>query len=1077
MKKILGLDLGVATIGWAMTHEDDENFEILGMGTRIVPYNLNNQTELSEFQQGKSYTTNQNRRIKRGARVNASRYKLRKYQLGEFLKKNEMFPADELFRLDAVSLYGLRGKAIKEQISLQEIGRIFFHLNQKRGYRSSRKTGQNDKSAYLSNIKYLEAQLIDNQQTIGEFFFENLSQNPHFQVKKKILYRHNYIAEFEQIYETQAKFYPAVLTAENLVVLRDKIIYFQRPLRSQKGTVSECRYEKNFKAAPKSSPLFQLSKIWQVVNSLLFEDKYGNPTPLTLAQKQMIVAELDKTDKLSEAKIRKMLGISGEYKLNIKELQGNLTKIKLQKILADRPNLLLFDDYTNLDEQPLYRIWHLLYSVDEEEVVHRKLQEKPFELTSEQAQYLAENISFPQGYGSLSSKALKKIMPYLEQGQIYSTACESAGYRHSDFETTAEKEARTLLPELALIKKNSLRNPIVEKIVNQVINVVNAIIKDPSLGRPDEIRIELARHLKDNAERRRQTEINNKEAEKRYKIYEAEIREEFPHFKRVSRKDIEKYRLWLEFGGISPYEPAKYIDVKQLFSGEYEVEHIIPKARLFDDSFTNKTLARRAINQKKNDQTAFDFMESLSQQELHDYKELISNAKISRGKREKLLMTAEQIPNDFIERQLRETQYITKTVKELLGGICRDVTTTTGGITDYLRHDWGLDSILQDLNWAKYEAANQVEDYIEEHADGKQHRKKRILNWTKRDDHRNHAVDALVVACTKQSHVQQLNKLNQLYTNQKDLKESGRKFKKPHEHLTAIAKEAVSNILISYKAGKKVGTWKKNKKTGAVTLVPRGALHKETVFGGKKDNYTARREINVDFTLKDVEEIIDPNIKKIILNRLELNNFEPKKAFKDLEKEPIWFNVEKQIAINRVKCKASYNSLRMIPTNENKKRNYISFVESRNNHHVAIYENEKGGKVERVISLWDAIENMKNGLPIIDKKPNDDLKFILSMQINELFVFDMTKEQLELLISEKKYKVISRNLYRVQKLATNNYYVRLHFDSSKIGKNAGEISELKAKELGIIKIIQTVEKMTGIKVKINHLGRIEIVNE
>ena len=78
MKKILGLDLGVATIGWAMTHEDDENFEILGMGTRIVPYNLNNQTELSEFQQGKSYTTNQNRRIKRGGRVNASRYKLRK---------------------------------------------------------------------------------------------------------------------------------------------------------------------------------------------------------------------------------------------------------------------------------------------------------------------------------------------------------------------------------------------------------------------------------------------------------------------------------------------------------------------------------------------------------------------------------------------------------------------------------------------------------------------------------------------------------------------------------------------------------------------------------------------------------------------------------------------------------------------------------------------------------------------------------------------------------------------------------------------------------------------------------------
>jgi CRISPR-associated endonuclease Csn1 len=96
---------------------------------------------------------------------------------------------------------------------------------------------------------------------------------------------------------------------------------------------------------------------------------------------------------------------------------------------------------------------------------------------------------------------------------------------------------------------------------------------------------------------------------------------------------------------------------------------------------------------------------------------LIAKADISRAKREKLLMRAEDIPQDFIERQLRETQYITKTVKELLSQVCRNVTTTTGGITDYLRHDWGLDSILQDLNWGKYEAANQVEDFVEESAD------------------------------------------------------------------------------------------------------------------------------------------------------------------------------------------------------------------------------------------------------------------------------------------------------------------------------------------------------------------------
>lgn len=1066
MKKILGLDLGVATIGWAVTNESNENLEILGMGTRIVPYNLNNQTELSEFQQGKSYTTNQNRREKRGARVNASRYKLRKHQLVEFLTKFGMLPTKELFGLDALSLYGLRAKAIKDQVSLQEIGRIFFHLNQKRGYRSSRKTGQNEKSDYLNNIKAFEAELLDNQQTIGEYFFEQLAENPHFQVKKKILYRHNYIAEFEQIYATQAAFYPTILTDENLLILRDKIIYHQRPLKSQKGTVSECRYEKNLKAAPKSSPLFQLAKIWQSVNTLMIEDKLGKQTALSLIQKQLIVAELDKTEKLTDAKIKKMLGVSSEFSLNTKELQGNITKIKLQKVLSDRPNLLIFDDYTNLNEQPLYRLWHLLYSVDEQEFIYQKLQESPYNISAEQAQYLAEKMSFPQGYGSLSSKALKKILPHLEQGEMYSTACELAGYRHSDFETKAENEVRQLLPTLSLIKKNSLRNPIVEKIVNQVVNVVNAIINDPALGRPDEIRIELARHLKDNAERRRKTEENNKKAEKLYKEYEAELLKTFPNFKRVSRKDIEKYRLWLEFKGISPYEPTKYINLNELFSGEYEVEHIIPKARLFDDSFTNKTLARRKINQQKNDLTAFDFMESLSEQTFHDYKELIAKADISRAKREKLLMRAEGIPQDFIERQLRETQYITKTVKELLSQVCRNVTTTTGGITDYLRHDWGLDSILQDLNWEKYEAANQVEDFVEESADGRKHHKKRIINWSKRDDHRNHAIDALVVACTKQSHVQQLNKLNQLYSNQKDLKESGRKFKKPLENLTAVAKDAVSNILVSYKAGKKVGTWKKDKKHGGVTLVPRGALHEETVYGKLNEKYTVRYELGVNFDKAD--KIIDEQVKKLVLARLEKHGNDPKKAFKNLENEPVWWNEAQGIKIVKVKCWANLKNAETLRTNQENEG--IAFVKSGNNHHVAIYEDAKGKRFEKVVSLWEAVERKKQGLPIIDRKPSDGSKLIVSMQINESFVFGMSLDELKKAIVGHKYKLISKNLYRVQKLTSADYWFRLHseanIDDSKVAKDIMKFIS-----------IRSPSNLNAIKAKINHLGRIEIVNE
>lgn len=1065
MKKILGLDLGVSTIGWSLIQESHETFEILGMGTRIVPYNLNNLnngTELSEFQKGKSYTTNQNRREKRGARVNASRYQLRKYQLRKVLENLQMLPNENLFALSATELYGLRKKALTEQLSLEEIGRIFFHLNQKRGYKSSRKTGQNDKSDYLKNIKVLELQLIENQQTIGEFFYENLVNDLHFQVKKKIFNRETYIAEFDKIWDAQAVFYPNILTDENRIIIRDEIIYYQRALKSQKGNVSHCPFHPKLKAAPKSSPLFQIAKIWQAVNSLAFEDSLLNKTPLTLEQKQILVDELNRTDKLSEAKIKKLLKVSADLSLNIKDLQGNLTRTKLQKILSNRPNLLIFDSVGELDEQPLFRLWHLLYSVDDENTVIKKLQEEPYLLDEQQAIALSE-ITFQQGYGSLSSKALKAILPHLEQGFVYSVACEKAGYDHSNSETTEQREARELLPKLEQIKKNSLRNPIVEKIVNQVINVVNAIIEDPTLGRPDEIRIELARHLKDNADKRRKAEERNRKAEKEYKEYENRLRELFPNFKRISRKDIEKYRLWLEFEGISPYEPTKCIDIAQLFNGEYEVEHIIPKARLFDDSFTNKTLARREINQKKGDLTAFDFMASLSEQDLHNYKEFISKSNVSYLKKQRLLMTESQIPEDFIERQLRETQYITKTVKELLSKVCREVTTTTGGITDYLRKDWGLDEVLQDLNWHKYEAANQTEEYEIEQTNGKKHRVRKINGWSKRDDHRNHAIDALVVACTKQGHVQQLNNLNQLYNSQRELKESGRKFKKPHENLTALTKKAVENILISYKSGKKVATFKKNKKTGDVTLVPRGPLHEETVYGKLNDRYTVRYELGINFD--KVDSIIDEQVRKLVKQRFENAGNDPRKAFKDLENNPIWWNKEQGIKIVRVKCWANLKNADTLRVNENNEP--IAFVKSGNNHHVAIYEDEKGKRYEEVVSLWEATERIKQKLPVINRNHEKSYRFIVSMQINEFFVFNMTKDDLKTAIATNNYKAISPNLYRVQSLSTNDYFFRNHTESN------NEKDNLAAVLRKFIRI-RAIDNMTGIKVKVNHLGKISL---
>ena len=157
-------------------------------------------------------------------------------------------------------------------------------------------------------------------------------------------------------------------------------------------------------------------------------------------------------------------------------------------------------EWKDFEQQPLFKLWHLLYSFegDKSNTGNEKLIKKLTELYGFQPEYakILANVQFSDNYGSLSSKAIKKILPHLISGEQYDVACVLAGYeKHSkDSLTKEEIEKKELKDKLDILPKNSLRNPIVEKILNQLVNVTNSIITE--YGRPYEIRIELARELK-----------------------------------------------------------------------------------------------------------------------------------------------------------------------------------------------------------------------------------------------------------------------------------------------------------------------------------------------------------------------------------------------------------------------------------------------------------------------------------------------------------------------------------------------------------------------------------------------------
>ena len=300
-------------------------------------------------------------------------------------------------------------------------------------------------------------------------------------------------------------------------------------------------------------------------------------------------------------------------------------------------------------------------------------------------------------------------------------------------------DKKVLKDKIDNLPKNSLRNPVVEKILNQMINVVNTIVEE--YGKPDEVRIELARELKKSAkEREEMTKLITKTTDDHEK-YKAILQKEFG-LTHVSRNDIIRYKLYMELkdNGFKTLYSNTYIPQEKLFSKEFDIEHIIPQAKLFDDSFSNKTLEARSINIEKSNLTASDYIkEKYGEDYLENYKnkieKLYNNGTISKTKRDKLLMSEAEIPSGFIERDLRDSQYIAKKAKEILNELVRDVVTTTGSITDRLREDWQLINVMQELNWNKYEKIGQTE--IIENRDGQ--KIYRIKDWPSRNGCFNHS--------------------------------------------------------------------------------------------------------------------------------------------------------------------------------------------------------------------------------------------------------------------------------------------------------------------------------------------------
>lgn len=801
-----------------------------------------------------------------------------------------------------------------------------------------------------------------------------------------------------------------------------------------------------------------------------------------------------------------------------------------------------------------------------------------------------ENIINGEADDSIDIRVREKLKDYNElvhfSGLPVWLACYVVYNRHSESADASKWNSPDDIDAfLSSFRQHSLRNPIVEQVVTETLRTVRDIWKQ--CGHIDEIHLELGREMKNPKDKRAamtkklvENENTNMRIKKLLmefadpsygvegvrpyspsqqeilKIYEegvwnnssvviddeiASILKKFNENdvkKMPTKSEILKYKLWLEQKYRSPYT-GKFISLGKLFTSMYEIEHIIPQSRYFDDSMNNKVICESEVNRLKGNMLAHEFISahhgekvalsgggSVEVLSLEAYEKLVSED-FSKNRRKLKNLMLDDIPDSFIESQLNDSRYISKYIKGLLSNIVREkisdneyekeavsknLISCSGGITDYLKKDWGVNDVWNGIILPRFVRLNEVigtKAFTKLNKEGhlipdmplelqKGFNKKRI-------DHRHHAMDAIVIACATREHVNLLNneaaksenranryqlsrklrKTEMVNVNGKD-KTVFKEFVKPWPEFTTDVKSVLENIIVSFKQNLRVinrtsnryETYVTDRSSGKLVKMRvaqtkgdswaiRKSMHKDTVFGkvnlrmekdmklktaidacdsivdkkvrsavramlaeGKTSKdiasymiehagnypaivdgsvkvyyftedtnshyYATRKKLDSSFTVKNIEQITDSGIRKILMTHLEEFGGKTELAFSSDGLERMNTDITRlnggvphcPIYSVRVCEKADKFA---IGATGNKSKKYVEAAKG-TNLFFAVYVDAKGNRSYETIPLNVAVENMKAGLPIASDRDGEKLLFVISP--NDL-VYLPTVEELE----------------------------------------------------------------------------------
>lgn len=839
----LSLDLGTNSLGWCALGLTAEGtpYRILAMGSRLF-------SDGRDAKSGASLAID--RRTARAMRRRRDRLIRRREALLKQLTEDGLFPSDaaERKRLETLDPYELRARALDEPLSPFEIGRLFLHLNQRRGFKSNRKTDRSnsDETGKIAiGVDRLRSEIrAADARTFGEYLFKRRAKasdaNTIPSVRARLrpetgegakgdgydFYpgRDLVEAEFEAIWEAQWPYHQDLMSPEVRKRLFE-IVFYQRPLKAPK--VGKCTLIPGEERLAKAHPLFQRRRLLEEVNALQIILPGEPKAPLTKEQRDLLLLKLRDNRKVTFESLRKTLKLDPAARFNKEsENRKDLAGDEIHAQFADKKRFGNRWGFFSAEEQ-----WAIIERLRDAEDTDELLVwlKEAYALTDDQARAVA-SVHLPEGFGRFGLTATRDLIDELEKDVIvYSKAVELAGLgHHSDFRTGEVFEdavGRPTLPYYGAaleryimpgtgepddpeeMRVGRITNPTVHIGLNQLRRTVNALIR--RFGPPAEIALEFARELKLNDEQRAEENRRNAANRRAAEMRSAKLRE-------IGKPDTGANRallkLWEDLNPQNVLDrrcvyTGTQISIDMLFNGTTEVDHILPFSETLDDSNANKILCTREANRVKRKRSPHEAFGSSP-----DWTEIAARAaRLPKEKRWRFEPDAMQrfTENDgFLARQLVDTQYLSRLAREYLSTLYPDsgegsnhVWVSPGRLTELVRRKLGLNQLLPDHNFGG----------------GADQKKNRL-------DHRHHAIDAFVIGVVDRSFLQGMARASASGGDEHERIEVPDPWVGFREELRA----AVRNIVVSHRVDH--GTASKSGLRRGFDQTA-GRLHNDTAYG------------------------------------------------------------------------------------------------------------------------------------------------------------------------------------------------------------------------------------------------------